>query len=311
MGHHHSKREVIQDNFGGMLAFEQAGGILKCFYCYYEYNLSPSLCRLTTYFATLLPDSMAPSMKPTDSRAISVPAQWIRPSGFLRSSMLESTPGGKLATGPPMAVFSSQGCQTTSVGCSILDSLKNSASFRTSAFQKSSLPFQNLQTPPPIKTARAGWNFPSEFDLVSSKTFIAGPSKQSESTSPENPFFFQQASGYRTSTLAILPIKDLSQIILLCTDRAGEKATSFTLGGGIAMMRYEPSMTSPFELVTTTLFQLCSTDLTKKLSLIQPPLLLTSSLRKMLMCWVPLEVFFSWRPFLIVIKFQKSREQRT
>lgn len=77
------------------------------------------------YLAARIPDWIAPSMNPWDSVAISVPAQWIFPSGALKSSIFVSTPGGKNAIGAPLIDFYSfHTFQWIEIGLSILSDLK-------------------------------------------------------------------------------------------------------------------------------------------------------------------------------------------
>ncbi len=80
---------------------------------------------VTTYLAALTPDWIAPSINPWDSVAIYVPAQWIFPSGALKSSIFVNTPGGKNAIGAPLIDFYSfHTFQWIDTGLSILSDLK-------------------------------------------------------------------------------------------------------------------------------------------------------------------------------------------
>ncbi|CAM5234935.1 hypothetical protein SALBM311S_12481 [Streptomyces alboniger] len=56
----------------------------------------------TTSFATRSPDRTAPSMKPIQWVEVSVPAQWIPPTGARRAGPYwVRTPGAAMETGPP------------------------------------------------------------------------------------------------------------------------------------------------------------------------------------------------------------------
>jgi hypothetical protein len=72
------------------------------------------------YLLTLIPDSIAPFMYPWEIKAVSVPAQWISPYGYLKLLIFVKTPGGRWPHGaPPMLSYSFQTFISIAIGFNI------------------------------------------------------------------------------------------------------------------------------------------------------------------------------------------------